>query len=157
VRRAAVNLGDLAGGADPVVPIAGVDGLVLMVPLHETETGDAPPVAPDLVQRGSVGDGLVWTRGVRSGWTVSGAIGTDRRATYAVQWTRLTEVEATAMRTWIDELDVSLRSWPLAVDGPGASTVLVRFVEQPKLERDDAGGSSGGVWHIAATPVEQTR
>lgn len=153
---AAVNLRSLAGGADTVTPVAGVDGLLLMFPASEVQIGTEPPVLPDLVTSANGGDGIAWARGVRAGWTISGASDTARRGRWNVGWTGINASERAALEAWLASLGQTRDGWPLRPDGPGTASVNVRFVRPPTMTRLDAGGAAGsGVSRIDASECEE--
>ena len=115
-------------GADPVTPVAGVDGFEPLIPTAEPVSIGDPPVVPDLV------DGLdagwsVTRKLVASGQVITRSAMTECRPRLTLRWTALTLTQRNLMRDFIDaDLPNGVKAFRLYPDGADGDAVKVRAV-----------------------------
>jgi hypothetical protein len=150
-----VRLGPFKTGQEPLTPVPGEDGLVLLVPVDEPLSAGAPPVAPDLVQGVEPGwDDLVVQRRVRSGEMVSFPVATAPRPRWRISWTTLVASERAALVAFLRDEVASdgtaggVQGFTVYPDGEGsagAASVTVRPLagETERLVVRASGGHGG--------------
>ena len=137
----------------PPVVLAGVGGLVLLVPADEALPGSQPPVPPSIASAASSACPARLVRGA-DGSPRALALATTTRARWSVAWKALTQAQAAALIDWLDlEVNLTERYWTLYPDGLDGEAVTVRLLNKVQVRQVARTGL--GVWQTDEVEVEE--